>query len=112
MPAPGRVGRSRADEGWPVGRGASAMGEGVRALGRPTATLQPNHRGRRATPTDGRASTGPRDSERLDLWSGRPDLNWGPRGPKPRALTRLLYAPRKPTNVKCTCPGVISQTNQ
>ena len=32
-------------------------------------------------------------SEGLEERSGRPDLNWGPRGPKPRALTRLRYAP-------------------
>src|SRR5689334_18953761 len=27
-------------------------------------------------------------------WSGRPDSNWGPHGPKPCALTRLRYAPK------------------
>ena len=32
-------------------------------------------------------------SEGLEERSGRPDLNWGPRGPKPRALTRLRHAP-------------------
>src|SRR2546428_12860566 len=32
-------------------------------------------------------------SEASGSWSGRPDLNRRPRGPKPRALARLPYAP-------------------
>src|SRR5262245_48331300 len=27
------------------------------------------------------------------VWSGCPDLNWGPRAPKARALARLSYTP-------------------
>ena len=32
-------------------------------------------------------------SEANGTWSGRPDLNRRPRGPKPRALASLRYAP-------------------
>ena len=46
------------------------------------------------TPESTVSHTGVRaNSETVVKWSGRPDLNWGPRGPKPRALTRLRHAP-------------------
>ena len=59
-------------------------------------------------PPDVRATTAPSPELILNIWSGRPDLNWRPRSPEPRALPT---APRPDIFILSRKPQTLLKSN-